>query len=181
MLNWSIYAILIGLLWCHLAYIINPLQMLGILHDTLQQNDCTSSSFPVILWPWVKIKVIQTEELYCKVKMCLASHLSWNKSVHTCPDAGQSQRHILYNHIQSSLRWIVFLQSKFSMSFKNVQVVAPHYIWSKSIEKYARKWVHKFLISHTAVTLQDKGIQTLIKVYSSVVSITIPSLKEIGP
>ena len=31
-----------------------------LLHATLQQNDCTSSSFPINLWPWVNIKVIQT-------------------------------------------------------------------------------------------------------------------------
>ena len=27
----------------------------------IQQNDCTSSSFPVTIWPWVNITVIQTE------------------------------------------------------------------------------------------------------------------------
>ena len=31
-----------------------------LLYATLQQNDCTSSRFPVTLWPWMNIKVIQT-------------------------------------------------------------------------------------------------------------------------
>ena len=35
----------------------------------------------------------------------------------------------------------------------NQQVVAVYSISSKLIEKFARKWVHKFLISHTIVTL----------------------------
>ena len=37
-----------------------PLQhTFGLLHACLQQNDCTSSNFPVSLWPW-EVKVIQT-------------------------------------------------------------------------------------------------------------------------
>ena len=31
-----------------------------LLHATLQHNNCTSSSFPVIPWPWGNIKVTQT-------------------------------------------------------------------------------------------------------------------------
>ena len=31
-----------------------PLWMFGLLHGALQQDDCTSSSFLVTLWPWVK-------------------------------------------------------------------------------------------------------------------------------
>ena len=33
-------------------------QTFELLHATSQQNDCTSSSFPVNLWPWVNIKTI---------------------------------------------------------------------------------------------------------------------------
>ena len=31
-----------------------------LLHTILQHNDCTSSSFPVTMWPWVNIRVIET-------------------------------------------------------------------------------------------------------------------------
>ena len=48
--KWSIFAILTGL---HQS---SPLHsqsswIFKLLHATLQQNDCTSSSFPVTLWP----------------------------------------------------------------------------------------------------------------------------------
>ena len=60
MLEKSIIAIIKGLLWSHLSYINPPSRTLGLVHATLQQNDCKSSSFPVTLWPWLKFKVIQT-------------------------------------------------------------------------------------------------------------------------
>ena len=61
-----------------------PSQASELLHTILKQNACSSSSFPVILLPWVNIKVIQTGiKLYL---MCLASYQVLNKSVHKCHD-----------------------------------------------------------------------------------------------
>ena len=61
MLKQSIFAILTGLLWSHLPYIINqPLQTFGVLQATLKHNECTRSNLPLALWPWVKVKVVQT-------------------------------------------------------------------------------------------------------------------------
>ena len=37
-----------------------PLQKLGLLHSTLQQNNCTRSSFFITVWPWERDRVIQT-------------------------------------------------------------------------------------------------------------------------
>ena len=36
-----------------------PSQTCGMLHATLQQNCCTSSSFPVTLWPWLTFHGLQ--------------------------------------------------------------------------------------------------------------------------
>ena len=49
MLKWSIFGIYNKPFW-----------LLRLLYATLQQNDCTSSKFFITLWPWVKVKVIQT-------------------------------------------------------------------------------------------------------------------------
>ena len=37
-----------------------PSQMFGLFYAILQQSDCISSRFHKNLWPWVKVKVIQT-------------------------------------------------------------------------------------------------------------------------
>ena len=59
-----------------------------LLHTTLQHKDATSSSFSVILWPWVYTKVIQTESKQQKLAVfCII--LSLKKSVHKCPDTWQ--------------------------------------------------------------------------------------------
>ena len=57
MLKWSIFAITYKAVSQS-----SPLnnQTSELFHAALQHNDCTSSSFPVTLWPWVNIKVIQT-------------------------------------------------------------------------------------------------------------------------
>ena len=39
------------------------LQTFGILLVTLQQNDCKSFTFSIMLWPRLKVKVIQTETM----------------------------------------------------------------------------------------------------------------------
>ena len=38
----------------------HPLQIFRLLYTILLQNDCTSTSFLTTMWPWVKVKVIQT-------------------------------------------------------------------------------------------------------------------------
>ena len=35
--------------------------MFGLLHATLQQNDCTNLRFLVTQWPWAKAKAIHTD------------------------------------------------------------------------------------------------------------------------
>ena len=55
-----------------------------LLHTTLQQNDRTSSSFPVTLRPWVKINVIQTGiTLYSLVVFSIIPRLKQVMSWHT--------------------------------------------------------------------------------------------------
>ena len=62
-----------------------PLQIFELLYATLQQHDCTSSSFPITLLPWENIKVIQTGiKLWRLVVFRIISSL--NKLVDKCPD-----------------------------------------------------------------------------------------------
>ena len=57
----SIFTILTGLLQSHFHCKHNqPSWTFELLHATLQQNDCTNYSFPVTLWSWINIMVIQT-------------------------------------------------------------------------------------------------------------------------
>ena len=58
MLKWSIFTKLTGFLCSYLPYIANNYECLGYYMPLY--NDCTSSSFLVILWPWVKITVIHS-------------------------------------------------------------------------------------------------------------------------
>ena len=59
MLERSIFAFLTGLHSDPSRLHNLPSRTFELLHATLQQNDSTSSSFPVTLWPWLNIKVIQ--------------------------------------------------------------------------------------------------------------------------
>ena len=57
-----------------------------------------------------------------------------------------------------------------------------YYISSKLIDKFLRKWALKFMTAHTAMTLNEgQGhLKKIIKLQSSVVSISTPGLKETG-
>ena len=56
-------------------------QTFELSNATLQQNDCTSSRFPLTLWSWVNINR--------RVKKCSASYQVWNNLVLKCPDTQQ--------------------------------------------------------------------------------------------
>ena len=59
-----------------------------LLHATLKQNDNTSPGFPVILWPWLNIKVNQTGIKLLNLVVSSIIHV-WNKSVHKSHDTEQ--------------------------------------------------------------------------------------------
>ena len=59
-----------------------------LLHATLQQNNCTISSFLLTLWPWVNIKVIQTGintrvDMFSIIPIMtqIASQVSWHRAM----------------------------------------------------------------------------------------------------
>ena len=146
-----------------------PSQLFGVLHVTLQVNDCTSSSFPVTLWPSMKVKIIQIES-YCRVKLCLAPHKIWEIS----SDTGQCYRYISWNNINRDL-FLDHDSCEINLSqASNIEIVQACCILSKSTEKFLRKWACKFLISHSAVTL-DKGQKSFICVFMCGVKWFLPS------
>ena len=49
---------------------LQPSWTFQLLHATLQQNDCTSSNFPMTRWPLLKIKVVHLES-HCRVWCCV--------------------------------------------------------------------------------------------------------------
>ena len=58
------------------------------LQTTFTYNDCTRTSFLVISWPSVKVKIIQTD-IKCRVWLCLSPYHVWKISVHKCLKAIQ--------------------------------------------------------------------------------------------
>ena len=59
MLKRSIFAALTGLLHSHIPYLCSqPSRTSKLLNTTLQQNDCTNSSFLVIMWPGIKLQIL---------------------------------------------------------------------------------------------------------------------------
>ena len=60
MLKQSIFTILAGLLHIGLPYKINHHEHLSCFMQLYSTINCTSSTFPMTLWPWVNIKVFQT-------------------------------------------------------------------------------------------------------------------------
>ena len=94
-----------------------PSRTFELLHATFQQRNSTSSSFPVTLWPWVNIRVIQTRiKLYTLVAFSIIpalKHIDLQVSWH------MTKLNIYYikSCQQSSLPWILLVQNKVSMSF----------------------------------------------------------------
>ena len=89
-----------------------------LLQPTLQQNDCSSSSFPMILWPWVKTKVIQTGNKL--QSLVFSSIIPSSKQI----SSQVSQQRMMVNASYkitsaqlSPLNVILLVQNKFSMSF----------------------------------------------------------------
>ena len=83
----SIFVILTGLLHQSQSSSLNnqPSWTFELIRTTLPQNDYTSSNFPVTLWSWVNIKVVQIGiKLYSVVVSSITQ--VWNKLVHKSPD-----------------------------------------------------------------------------------------------
>ena len=57
--------------------------------------------------------------------------------------------------LQNSLPWILIMWNNSAWASRNQQTVARDWILSQLKAKFARKWVWKFLISHTTVTLNE--------------------------
>ena len=88
-----------------------------LLHSTLQQNTCTSLTFPVTLWPWVNIKIIQ-------IGIKLLSLIVFS----TIPSLKQTTSQVSWyittlniyfikSRQLSSLPWILFVQNNLWWSF----------------------------------------------------------------
>ena len=157
MLIWSILASLTGLLWSHLPYT-NHHGTFELLRATSQQNDCTSSNFAIILWPWVKVKVIQTGII---LKSLVVSSIisSLKKKWFTSALMLANFKGMLKKKQKTK-------NTKIEFSFLNTNLAHTKKacIWSKSIQKFSREWALKFLISHTTVTLNEgQDIKTSIK------------------
>ena len=110
----------------------------------LKQN-CTSSSFVVTVWPCIKPRSF-TLVWTCWAWWCLSWYQVWKKSIYKHLNACQSQR----SPKQLSLLWILIVKKNLSWAWPYQQVVAVQLISSKLIEKFARKWARKLLLSHTS-------------------------------
>ena len=86
-LKWSIFAT--GLLHRHLPYIFNHHRHLSCSCNFTTNNACTCSAFPIALWPWVNINVIETET----VQFCSAQH-------HIKFESNQSTRFLTHDYVE---------------------------------------------------------------------------------
>ena len=83
----------------------------------IQQNDCTISSFPITLWPWMIMKVIQSRiKLLRSVvssntpsskQICL--QVSWQRTM--------LNAYFIKLHQLNFLPWILLVQNQLCMSF----------------------------------------------------------------
>ena len=153
MLKWSSFTILRTSLKSS-PFHNQPSWTFGLLHATLQQNDCASSSFPVTLWPWGKVKAIKLES-HCRISLCLASYQVWNKSVHKL--SWCRLRYILQNYVSRLFSSFIYLLHKMNSTWASTkpQAVEAFYILSTLNVKFARKWAEKFHISQTSVTMNE--------------------------
>ena len=136
MLKWSIFTILSDF-FSHLPFVMNH-------HKHLSCFMTTASSFPVILWPWMNIKVIQTgiklqSLVVFSILRCLkqtSQHTMmlniWNKRPNT-----QCYTYMFKKSCQkTSTSWIVLVQKKnLAWAATNQQIVATCWITHKSICK----------------------------------------------
>ena len=73
-----------------------------LLHATFQQNDCTSSSIPTTLWPWVNVQVIQTG-----IKL-------WNLVISIIPSLEQINSHVSWHMMMLNVYFIKIMSAELS-------------------------------------------------------------------
>ena len=92
-----------------------PLNMFGLIHATLQQNDCTSCTFLVTLKHWVKVKIIHTS---IKIESLAMSIII------------PSLKHIGSHASNSKLVLTIFSSKIIEMEFSSLNVNHPKVSWS---------------------------------------------------
>ena len=87
--------------------------MWAIVEATLNQNDCTSSSFPFTLWPSLMVKVSQ---LGIILQISVVLNIETNQFLRVQMWAIVTAR-LCKSHLNSSLPWVLIMWTKLSMSF----------------------------------------------------------------
>ena len=135
MVKQSIFAILMGLLYSHLSYIINHHPTSEFLHATVRHNDYTSISFPVTLWPWVQ------------------GHSNWNQNVEfsTKIETKQFTRVLTHDYVKCIFQRIM------STQFSPWILLAPSPQKELQLQQTNRLWQHSDFHPNQHLNLREIG------------------------
>ena len=119
-----------------------------LFHSTLQQNDCTSSSFPIALSPWVKVKVIHSGIIL--QSLAVSSIIPSLKQI----DSKVSCRPMVEVY-PKNIKYIEFSPFNISPMKKiSISLCKPKACGSiLNFWCFVRKWLHNFV--HTSLTLNE--------------------------
>ena len=147
-----------------------PLWTSELLHATFQQSDCTSTTFPVTLCPWVNIKINQTGiKLYSLV-------LSKNM-----PSLKQNSSQVSWHRTMLIIR-VLSLECYLYKINQAWPLINKRTGWGNILNfihidcKISEKMDSKTIVSHTSVTLNES--QDHLIGYQNIITLT---LKEIAP